>query len=214
MNVYPYSTPIILTDSIFAEYGGHTGTSTTAQRNAAYFIAEKAASYDIETLLLPTIITGTFLPVNPVVTDWGYVSHLHRLRLIGHNGEVYYSTSDLSGIASIRNDTYGIVDVYPLIFHSANPYQIELVYEAGLPTGTATQADVLLALTTYADIILNEILGYGNEAPGDIGVQAFSNQQYSERRVAMLRTAYGTSARANFAHNILKGLRKYRYVGL
>ncbi len=214
MNVYPYSFPIILNDAVFVEYGGHTGTSTATQRSAAYFIAEKAASYDVETLLLPTIITGTYPPCFSLVTDWGYVHHLFRLRILVADGKSIYNSEDASRIGSVRNDTYGIIDLYPIVYAIRQPYTIELVYEAGLPTGTATQPDVLLALTTYADIVLAEILGYGNESAGDVGVRAFNNQQYSESRVAMLRTAYGTSARANFAHGVLKGLRKYRHVGL
>jgi hypothetical protein len=71
-----------------------------------------------------------------------------------------------------------------------------------------------LGLTTYADIILNEIQGYGNEAPGDIGVTDYRNQQYSESRVALIRTAFGTSARAQFVHRLFIKFRHHRWVGL
>ena len=93
-------------------------------------------------------------------------------------------------------------------------YNVQIVYTAGLPSGTSFRSDVLLALTTYADIVINEITGYGNEAPGDIGVQDFSNQQYRESRVQLLRTQFGTSARAQFASKLLTSLRKMRYVGI
>jgi len=59
---YPYASPIILTDAIFTAYGGHTGSSATAQRTAAYLIAEMAATADIGSFLLPTTVTGTFAP--------------------------------------------------------------------------------------------------------------------------------------------------------
>jgi hypothetical protein len=73
---------------------------------------------------------------------------------------------------------------------------------------------MLLALTTYASIILNEIVGYGNESPGDMGVQSFSNQEYRETRKTLLRTSFGTSARAQFAHGLITRFRKMRYVSL
>jgi hypothetical protein len=71
-----------------------------------------------------------------------------------------------------------------------------------------------MALVTYADIILQEMIGYGNEAPGDVGVQEYANQEYREKRVGLIRTSFGTSARANFAHRMLSRLRKYRWCGL
>ena len=69
-------------------------------------------------------------------------------------------------------------------------------------------------MTTYADIILNEVVGYGNEAPGDIGVQSYTNQQYSENRVKLLRTDFGTSARAQFVKKLIEKRRRKRSVGL
>ena len=48
----------------------------------------------------------------------------------------------------------------------------------------------------------------------NIGVESFRNQQYSEQRVAMIRTVFGTSARAQFIHKLLTRWRKYRKVGL
>jgi hypothetical protein len=94
------------------------------------------------------------------------------------------------------------------------PYRIDVVYNVGFSSGTSHQPKVLMALTTYASIIMNEFLGYGNEAPGDIGVQEFSNQQYSEKRVKLINTVFGASPRAQFAHRLLTSLRKRRYVNL
>ncbi len=72
----------------------------------------------------------------------------------------------------------------------------------------------LLALTTYSQIILNEVLGYGNEAPGDIGVEDYQNMGYRENRMALFRTVYGSSPKALFAHRLLNDLRLYRQVGM
>jgi hypothetical protein len=69
---------------------------------------------------------------------------------------------------------------------------------AGLPTGTASQADMLLALTLASEINLNRIVdATANEGTGDIGIEEFSNLGYRERRIGMKHTAFGNSAKAN-----------------
>src|SRR5574341_598375 len=50
----------VLTDALFTAYGGQTGTSTAAQRAAAYQIAEQFAIEEIGTFLVETRVTGTF----------------------------------------------------------------------------------------------------------------------------------------------------------
>jgi hypothetical protein len=225
MEIYPHSVPIILTDAQYILYGGHTGSSVAAQRQAAYLIAEKAASEEINTLLLPTIVTGTFLynQLSPfVVLDYTYVHRVINTTFIDVEESRYWSKSGTdNNSVSLRNGERGLVDIHYLIGNCsacagswAYPYQVEIVYEAGLPTGVASQSNMLLALTTYADIIVNEIIGYGNESPGDIGVKSFSNQQYSEQRVALLRTSFGTSARAQFAKKLINSLKRRQFVGL
>ena len=52
--------PNILTDAVFIDYGGHTGSSTSSQRTAAYATAEEMAERAIGTFLVPTVVTGTF----------------------------------------------------------------------------------------------------------------------------------------------------------
>ncbi len=71
-----------------------------------------------------------------------------------------------------------------------------------------------MALSTYATIVINEIVGYGNEASGDVGIEEFSNQQYKEKRRGLLNTVFGDSPKARWAWRQLARLRKYRYVGL
>lgn len=216
MNYYPYSSPIVLTDDIFVSYGGHTGSSVAAQRTAAYFIAERVASTDIDTYFRPTIVTGTFVytPPRPIILEHGYVNRIIDTRFLDQNEDVYYSEAGIdNGHVRLLNDLIGEVEVY-LWGYDALPYKVQLVYETGLPSGTAWRHDVLLGLVTYADIILNEIQGYGNESSGDIGVQEFKNQQYFESRVGLIRTVFGTSARAQFVHGLFSDLRHYRQVGL
>jgi hypothetical protein len=216
MNYYPYSSPIILTDDIFVAYGGHTGTSVAAQRQAAYFIAEKAATEDIGSFLLPTMVTGTnqYNGSLDFMLEYGYINYIVQTNFIDKIGNTYFSVVGTNNVyVGIQDDLRGLVRVtswaYDPLF-----YEVQFVYSAGIPSGTSFRPDVLLCLTTYADIVLNEIMGYGNEAPGDVGVQNFRNVNYYETRIGLIRTMFGTSARAQFAHKLLTSLRKIRYAGL
>ena len=225
--IYPLSSAIILTDNIFVAYGGHTGNATAAQRGAAYLLAEIAAWKDLDTFLLPVIVTGTYVFTNNILSkglmlENAYVHRVYVTKFIDFDETIYWTQSNTGNdYVAIRDDTYGILDINYVLSscHCATssrpyPYKIQVVYQAGLPTGTASRPDVLMALTTYADVMLQEMIGYGNEAPGDIGVQEYANQEYREKRINLLRTSYGSSARANLAHRLLSGLRKYRWCGL
>ncbi len=221
--IYPYSSPIILTDVIFQAYGGILADSKPALRIIAYTVAEEFVTDDIGPLLLPTIVTGTQAYDSrhvPYLTEYGYVSRVILVRFLDTQEQIYYSISGTANVyASLRNDTYGIVDIHN-IFGNCQcvtslqpfPYQVQVVYEAGLPTGTANSPKNLLALTTVADMVLNQIEGFGNEADGLVGVDSFKNQDYSEVRHNLKNTIYGSSARAQFVSNLLVGLRKHRYV--
>jgi len=215
MNYYPYVNPLVLTDAIFILYGGHTGTSVAAQRQAAYLIAEMEASNNLNTFLLPTIVTGTFInPSHEIILEHGYINSIIETRFIDKIETTYFTVTGIDNVyVGLQDDVRGVVTITSW-YCDASLYKIQFVYNAGLPSGTSFMPDVLLGLTTYADIILNEIQGYGNEAPGDIGVQDFRNLQYSESRVALIRTAFGTSARANSVHKLFTKLRKHRWVGL
>jgi hypothetical protein len=224
---YPISAAIILNDATFVQYGGHTGSSVAAQRNAAYLMAEMAATRDLSTLMMPVIVTGTFTfnPIhmqNGLMLDYGYINRVIATYFIDFDGTIYWGqTGTSNNYVAIKDDDFGILDVNYLIgncgcasSNSAFPYKIRVVYEAGMQTGTSTKPDYLMALTLYADLMLQEMIGYGNEAPGDIGVQRYNNQEYREERIGLLRTTFGTSARANLAHRLLTGDRLHRYAGL
>lgn len=224
MIVYPYRSPIIMTDPIFVDYGGHMGNSLPAQRTAAYLMAEEVVTDHLETYLLPTIVTGTYpfrLNTYRLMLDHGHVQRVLVTQFLDNEEKVYWSQTGTANVyVDLVSDTRGILDVDYLYSHcncqstSVYPTQIRVMYEAGLPTGTASQANFLMALTIYSDLMLQEIIGYGNEAPGDIGVQQFNNQQYSEMRVRLLRTDLGSSARAQLANRLLSMNRKLRWVGL
>lgn len=237
MVLYPYNYPLILNDSIFVEYGGKSGTFSQTQRNASYLIAEMQVTNYIGTFLLPTIVTGTYpyMGKNRIPTDYGYVSQLLNVNV---KSKGFLSTDcslvDNKACGYIYDDTYGYIDFKQValicglslwgtwggsaIVVPNIPYQIDIAYQAGLPTGTANQPPVLEALTILAQIDLNEKdpgnAGI-NEATGDVGVQDFRSLDYKETRAAhaLIKTALGDSAKSQRAKKLLDmAIRKARRV--
>jgi hypothetical protein len=175
------------------------------------------ATQYIGTFLLPTIVTGTFMyDGNYVATDYGYVHQILSVTIISKTGNECGLQSD-SSCAFIANDTFGYLDVRCSISSSScgnilSPYQYKIAYEAGLPTGTASKPSILLGLTMAAQLFLNEIAyPSANESTGDVGVESFSNQGYSEKRKTLKRTSFGQSAKASYiAHLFDSSLVKAR----
>lgn len=225
-NLYPYTVPVVMTDDAFQAYGGSMANTSDEQRNSAYFIAEMAATEDIGTFLIPTDITGSYSPTHflrkDFLLDHTYVNQVYWVKFHDFEESVYYTITGTANVyAGLRDARYGILDINYFLSNCRcpthglyPPYQTEVAYNAGLPTGTSFNPNFLLALTTYSQIILNEIIGWGNEAPGDIGVKNYQNQSYRESRVGLLRTSFGTSAKANFAYKLLTRYRVYRAIDL
>ena len=219
---YPYFTPIILTDSVFERFGGFFGNSTYAQRQASYLIAEMQMTSHLRTFLHPTTVTGTFPWPNGqhLALPYGYVISIPSVKVISQQCYCDCDTLSDDGCAFIYDDGYGYIDVRKLTgccgdcgCASGMPYQVQVAWQSGLSTGTASQPNILFALTIVADITLKEMIDSGaNEGVGDIGIQSFSNNRYSEQRVALGRNAFGTSARAQKAANLVAFL--YRRRGL
>jgi len=219
--VYPYNYPLILNNVLFSQYGGKgTGSFPQAVLDAAYQMAEQQTTNYIGTFLLPTIVTGTF--TNPltitkrIATDYGYVSRI--LSVVVKTQKVSQASGcellDSQGCAFIYKDTFGYLDVYKVqelcgCGVSNVPYQYEIAYEAGLPTGTANLPLMLAAMTQAAQIHLNEmfpgVVGV-NEGAGDVGIQEFESFGYHERRTAhsLVKTAFGGSAVASRIANMIK----------
>jgi hypothetical protein len=232
-HIYPYTSAQILTDAIYVGYGGATGSSTVLQRNAAYFIAEKLMARNLSAFAPITTVTGTFsYPYNTINPGreidlwWKYVQSVNKVTFIDISENRYYSVIGTDNIhVGLRNSEYGILDVYAIASHcgcvpfgvgsyALSPYTVEVVYNAGLPTGTYTSPDYLWALTTLADVMINEFGGCGNESSPFVGITKFSNQQYSETRMGMYQTTLGSSPQAMFAYNLVKDLQRYRVAGL
>lgn len=211
IQVYPYNSPIILNDSIFTQFGGQTGSFSPQARQASYLIAEQQATTFLNTFLLPTVVTGTWGISNRIVTDYGYVSQVYAVNILSKDylSQQCILKSD-SGCVFIWDDTFGYLDVGCLFNYCKcssylAPYQVQVSYQAGLPTGVANQPAVLLALTMAATINLNEmIFPSQNEGVGDIGIEQFSSLDYSEKRKSLRNTAFGNSAKANKIAQLLE----------
>lgn len=219
-----------MNDLIYSQYGGKIGSFSREQLDAAYHIAEQQTSNYIGTLLLPTVVTGTFTNVNTttkrIATDYGYVSQIFGVIVKTQKVTLEGGCEllDLKGGAFIYEDTFGYIDVYKLqtVYGIGNPYpysgyapslsnipyQYQVVYEAGLPTGTANLPSMLAAMTIATTITLNElypgIVGM-NESVGDAGIQEYESFGYRERRTAhsLKRTAFGQSAMATKASQLV-----------
>ena len=217
MKQYPYNYPTTLTDQIFLLYGGQTGTSNDSMRQVAYELAEEQMVEYINSFLLPTTTTGTYFwkGGNPILLDYGWVNHVSLVTISSVNSRNSFAVDTVTGCHALRSDgQYGYLDIGYLVNCSGCnhilglPYNIQVVYESGLQTGTAHQSSMLQALTLAAQINLNEIdVSLSNEGTADIGITDFSNQKYSETRMKLGNTVFGNSPVAN---RIARLVRKYR----
>jgi len=180
------------------------------------------ATEEVGTFLLPVIVTGTFswpIHTDHLVLPYAYVHRIMGVTLLDQQAYNSCDLDEADGCAFVWNDTYGYIDPRRIedVCQCAYgvPYQLRIAWESGLPTGTANLPNALLALTMVAEINLNEIIDpSANEGVGDIGIQEFSNQQYKESRKRLRNTAFGNSARANKAAQLLSNLRKKRALKL
>lgn len=220
--IYPFSYPIILNDSIFTAYGGQTGTFSPASLQNSYWLAEMQVTSYIGTPLLPVTVTGTYPFQNKwrLATDYGYVQEILAVNILTREKSTSCELTLREGCAYIYEDTFGYIDFRQLDSSCAcgwggtypsyviRPYQIQVVYTAGLPTGTANQPGILEALTVIAQIDLNEkqpgLVG-ANEGAGDIAIQKYSSLDYSEERGrhSLVKTALGESAKAMRAKRLI-----------
>lgn len=121
----------------------------------------------------------------------------------------------VTGCHALRADGhYGYLDIAYLVTCSGCnhilglPYNVQVVYDSGLQTGTSNSPSVMQALVLAAQINLNEIdVSLSNEGTADVGIQTFSSMNYSEVRAKLGNTAFGNSA---VAQRIARLVRKYR----
>lgn len=231
MQIYPFSNPIILNDAIFAAYGGQgTGTFSNATLQAAYLMAETQVTNYIGTPLLPVTVTGTFpfMHQSRLATDYGYVQQILSVGVLTRQGCNDCGLTSNDGCAYVYQDTFGYVDFrqlatvcgwswwgYPYSPYILNyaPYQVQLAYIAGLPTGTATHPNILRALTIVAQTNLNDMfpgMVGQNESVGAVGIQEFRALDYFEKRAehALIKTALGDDAQSQRAKKLIDAVVK------
>lgn len=225
---YYHLAPVVMTDRLYSLYGGRMCESTGPQRTVAYQIAEAQMIRELNTFLLPTTVTGTFI-LGQSSTKRYQLPHHHLISVDSVTILTQESLCDCEvaagdGCAYIADDTYGYVDVKQLTNAylgcggSLNvPYQARIAYTAGLPTGvTALDASLHLALTIVSEIALLEIVDpKGLEGgPGDQGVQEWVSMGYGEKRFPLRETVFGNSPRANKAWRLVRHLEPYTALGL
>ena len=145
--IYPYSSAVLLTDDVFLNYGGLTGSSTSFQRSAAYQIAEEWASLYLNTLLVPTTVTGSYYypSVGGVVKlDWAYLQEVKAIRFIDTKESNYYTIAGTVGSysASIRDNERSILDIFHVFGNCSGcggllPTSMKLCIPQGYPQALA-----------------------------------------------------------------------------
>lgn len=227
MKIYPHSGPIILNNQTYIDYGGQTGTFSNTQLQSSYWLAEMEVSAYIGTLLLPTIVSGTFpyQHSSRLKMDYGYVSEILSVSVLTKESPSSCDLTTKDGCGYIYHDIFGYIDFkrvsgicscswwwlgspYPLYTIGYPVYQISVAYKAGLPTGTANQPGILEALTILAQIDLNEKQpgnAGSNESPGDAPLTRFRSIDYAEgRKISMfIRTNMGQSSRIMRAKQLI-----------
>lgn len=235
MVIYPFNSPIILNRDLFVAYGGQPASLSDDPLNNAFWLAEMQVSAYIGTLLLPQNVTGTYTYQGKrrIPTDYGYVSHLYNVNVYSQQGWANCDLQTNDGCGYIYEDTFGYIDFkqissvcgcaywsFPFSPYIAYnyPYQIQISYQAGLPSGTANQPGILTALTILAQTQLNFLFpGQGgiNESAGGVGVQSFRSLDYTEERAehALVKTALGDDAVSQRAKKLIDmSIRKARRV--
>lgn len=220
--------PAILTEATFVQYGGTTGTATSTQVQAALAMAEGLAAQEIGTFPSPTTVTGTYSwpPMGqPLKLEHDRLVSVSSVTAIHEAGcDCADDPVELAGCAWILDADNGVVDLRQCgntaqancagccSCEGGFPYQVRIVYTAGLPAGAASDPRLLMGLVTGADLMLQQMIDpAGAEGgPGDPGVQRYGLQGYSEERTVLKETAFGSSARANYAARML---RNFKYKG-
>lgn len=220
------TTPVILTDAMFlgGQYIAPLYTGTAAQRQVAYLAAEQAMVRLIESPLLPTLVSGTFMwPEHHGIGERTIVMPHRRITSIQSVDVLYGGGTGTCGLQvqagcfRMRDDQYGYLDIYCAGSMATRAcgcalkdlYQVNVSYTSGLETGVAANDTSLhLALCMVAEEKLNEIIDPGANpgGPGAPGIESYSSLGYSEKFVAKStrETPLGNSARANQARKLVE----------
>jgi hypothetical protein len=223
MNVIlPLTTPQILTESIFQNFGFFTGTATNFQIQTAFSIAENQCARSVGTFLAPTTFTGSYAFVG---YDKIYTSPVGRLASINN---VQYLEKYSNGVERIYSGTAVIIDPENGYFYSkvsdldnsvcsscagdtSGIYRFEVSITAGYATGSIVSNPIMgLALCMAADIALKIMVDEGIGVTYEnttrtlqVGrvIQTFDTKGFHGN------TIFGPSSRGQYIHNLLEPFR-------
>lgn len=211
----------ILDDSIYSRFGGQYAgePSTPQQRQAAYQMAETFAAQEIGTPLTPQSFTSIFSwwPNNRLQLPHKRLQSVTTVTGL-HELACGCEPLELGGCAEIVDADNGVIDLkgcgggascvcaWATGYSGGMPKRVEITYIAGIPSGlAAAYSGVLQGLTIAADLALQQILDCAPD--GDPMITNFSDSGYSETRQGLMMTAFGGSARANYAARMLSPLK-------
>jgi hypothetical protein len=212
----------ILDDSIYDRFGGSMlSSSTPQQRQGAYQMAETFAALEIGTPLTPQSFTAIFSwwPNNRLQLPHKRLQSVTTVTGL-HELACGCEPLELGGCAVIVDADNGVIDLngcggggncvcgWATGNRGGMAKRVEITYIAGVPAGlAASYAGVLVGLTIAADIALQQILDCSPD--GDPSITNFSDSGYSETRQFLHQTAFGASARANYAARMFAPLKYF-----
>lgn len=227
-NFYFAPTTPYLNDSIFINYGFFTGTSTYAQRQVAYRIAEAQVEQEIGTFLIQRTVTGSFANVSPNTVLVLPIAQIFRVDSVVLVERWSNGTENLvSGTAYITDYANG----YIMIDKSSGDtsacegcsgyaygvYRADIAFTAGYATGLIVgNPTIELALCMATNVILRQM--------DDVGIGADSWEMVSTLQVGRtiktvnnkfsLETSFGVSHQAQYIRQLLKPFKTNRALKL
>lgn len=200
-------TPKLLSNAVFALYGGQTGTASDALLQVAYELAEELVEEYLGTPLVETQITGSF-PPDPLHRYYALphtriksLDRIYAVELTGSHEEIF----DLGSTVFLADPMRGVLDKYGLMGLPSVGYEVRVVYTAGFDSGTT---QLLWPLTMTAQYVLNELVEPDSQET--VGVRQWTNMRYSETREKLYMGILGTSAKSNFITVLLNRLKVKR----
>lgn len=200
----------LLDVATFVGYGGQTGSANEAQLEAAFQVAESQLGTLLGTPFPVETITGSYLvPMHGVMSLGNtYVHSIVGAQFVSPTGtaEVLLEVGEY---VYLVNGVKGLVSIDALKFTKlAEVALLRVTYTAGIDTGTLLDdVRAMLGLTLAAQLVLNEIVARGS-GEVEVGVKEYTSMKYTEKRVSLQKTVFGSSATANYIVSLLRHLKK------
>lgn len=214
--------PQILTEAIYDEYNGYSGSLSASQLSNAFVIAESMMVSEIGSYLVPTSVTGSYpIPIHGKIRlSKGNIISVDGVSMLYDDGCDNCVLSSLDGCAFITDRLIGVIvprasGCWRVCVHSGWPYLVQVAFTSGLASGYAlTDRRLLQALTMAASLVARQM-----ENPNlvvDSAIIAWSSLRYSERtKETMLRnTAFGGGPISNTIARLVSHLKVAPALGL